>query len=101
MGDRRECKESLFHEIDTDERGVITFGMFEKKVHDEAVQTYFESLEIDVWDAWTFFKLLDLDSGGGIEVEEFLMGCLRLRGTARAVDMAKLLHDHACWLLSV
>ena len=28
-----------------------------------------------VWDAWTFFKLLDMDSGGAVEVEEFLMGC--------------------------
>ena len=48
--------------------------------------------------AWSFFKLLDLDSGGAVEIEEFLMGCLRLRGSARAIDIAKLIHDQA-WLL--
>ena len=37
----------------------------------------------------------DDDVGGAIEVEEFLMGCLRLRGSARAMDMAKLCHDQA------
>jgi hypothetical protein len=25
--------------------------------------TYFETLDLDVWDAWSFFKLLDLDEG--------------------------------------
>eukprot|EP00930_Biecheleria_cincta_P045176 TRINITY_DN31145_c0_g1_i1.p1 TRINITY_DN31145_c0_g1~~TRINITY_DN31145_c0_g1_i1.p1 ORF type:complete len:576 (+),score=95.76 TRINITY_DN31145_c0_g1_i1:87-1814(+) len=90
-----EKLQALFSEIDKDNNGIITYSMFEEKVNDSAVQTYFESLEIDVWDAWTFFKLLDDDGGGGIEAEEFLMGCLRLRGSARAVDMAKLCHDHA------
>lgn len=25
-------------------------------------------------------RLLDMDSGGAVEIEEFLLGCLRLRG---------------------
>ena len=25
---------------------------------------------LDVWDAWSFFKLLDLDAGGSVEIEE-------------------------------
>jgi len=88
----------LFNEIDAEEVGVITYQMFQDKVTTKEVQTYFESIDLDIWDAWSFFKLLDLDSGGAIEVEEFLMGCLRLRGSARAMDMAKLCHDQA-WLI--
>ena len=30
--------------------------------------------------------MLDLDGGGAIALDEFLMGCLRLRGQARAID---------------
>ena len=26
----------------------------------------------DVWDAWSFFKLLDLDQGGAVSVDELL-----------------------------
>ncbi|CAE7661271.1 Cacna1c, partial [Symbiodinium sp. CCMP2456] len=88
----------LFSEIDAEDRGVITYQMFEEKVNDQAVKAYFESMDLDVWDAWSFFKLLDLDSGGAVEIEEFLMGCLRLRGSARAMDIAKLIHDQA-WLI--
>lgn len=36
--------------------------------------------------------------GGAVEVEEFLLGCLRLRGQARAMDMAKLMYDQS-WLV--
>lgn len=88
----------LFSEIDAEDRGLITYKMFEEKVGDQAVKAYFESMDLDVWDAWSFFKLLDLDAGGAVEIEEFLMGCLRLRGSARAIDIAKLIHDQA-WLL--
>lgn len=59
---------------------------------------YFQTLGLDVWDAWSFFKLLDKDSGGAVEVEEFLMGCLRLRGQATAMDVGKIINDQT-WLI--
>ena len=37
-------------------------------------------------------------AGGAVEVEEFLLGCLRLRGQARAMDIAKLSFDQH-WLI--
>ena len=27
-----------------------------------------------------------MDAGGAVEIEEFLLGCLRLRGNAKAMD---------------
>eukprot|EP00435_Cladocopium_sp_Y103_P041521 s66_g11.t1 len=51
-----------------------------------------------VWDAWSFFKLLDRDGGGSVEIEEFLKGCLRFRGQARAIDIGQLIHDQE-WLI--
>ena len=33
--------------------------------------------------------MVDDDGGGTIPMDEFLMGCLRLRGQARAVDAAR------------
>lgn len=88
----------LFTEIDAAESGVITFQMFQERIMSQEVQTYFESIDLDVWDAWTFFKLLDMDAGGAVEIEEFLLGCLRLRGNAKAMDIAKLCHDQT-WLI--
>jgi len=28
-----------------------------------------QALGLDVWDAWSFFKLLDEDGGGSVEIE--------------------------------
>eukprot|EP00439_Symbiodinium_sp_Y106_P057448 s2688_g8.t1 len=88
---------SLFSNLDADESGYISLVELEENMHNKSVQTYFEALELDVSDAWTFFKLLDTDGGAAIEIEEFLLGCLRLRGPARALDLAKMQHDHQ-WL---
>lgn len=89
---------ALFSQLGDEKTGAISFAMFEEKIHSPAVQAYFEVLGLDVWDAWSFFKLLDLDNGGEVEVEEFLMGCLRLRGPARAIDVGKVIHDQS-WLM--
>lgn len=36
-----------------------TLECFPTEVHE-----YFQSLGLDIWDAWTFFRLLDADGGG-------------------------------------
>jgi len=88
----------LFSQLGAEEDGVITYSMFEEGISSPAVVTYFETLGLDVWDAWSFFKLLDIDAGGAVEIEEFFKGCLRLRGQARGVDVGKIMHDQT-WLL--
>ncbi|CAE7426706.1 CACNA1G [Symbiodinium natans] len=88
----------LFSKIGDEKTQTITFARFEEKINSPAVRAYFEVLGLDVWDAWSFFKLLDLESGGDVKIEEFLMGCLRLRGQARAIDVGKLIHDQT-WLI--
>eukprot|EP00439_Symbiodinium_sp_Y106_P010716 s4611_g1.t1 len=40
----------------------------------------------------------DIRNPDAVEVEEFLKGCLRFRGQARAIDIGQLLHDQG-WLL--
>lgn len=54
----------LFSEIDEESTGIITYQTFQRKMNLPEVRTYFETIDLDVWDAWGFFKLLDLDAGG-------------------------------------
>lgn len=89
---------ALFFKLGADDTGVVTFDMLQEQFSTPAVREYFESLGLDVSDAWSFFKLLDVDGGGAVEIEEFLLGCLRLRGQARAMDIAKLMFDQN-WLI--
>ena len=83
----------LFQEIDEERTGMITYQIFQRKMNSPEVRswfvgfrhpflnfhhwvlpevskifpmrqgTYFETIDLDVWDAWSFFKLLDLDEG--------------------------------------
>ncbi|CAE7928428.1 unnamed protein product, partial [Symbiodinium sp. KB8] len=90
---------ALFSEIGAEESGVLTIGVFEEKIKTPAVRQYFEALGLDVWDAWSFFKLLDVDGGGAVEIEEFFLGCLKFRGAARSMDVGKILQDQK-WMIN-
>merc|ERR1712232_1414521 len=55
---------------------------------DEKIKAYFMSLDIDVSSATKVFNLLDQEKTGNVELEKFVGGCLKYRGTAKNVDVA-------------
>merc|ERR1712203_4802 len=63
---------------------------FEEAVEDASMVAYFSALGLEIADVKSLFVLLDRDQTGSIDIEEFLVGCLRLRGEARSLDLAKL-----------
>jgi len=84
----------LFNAVDTDCSGEITVEELEQLLTDKSLQANFEALGIDTQDAWTLFKLFDKDRTNSIEVDEFIEGCIRLKGSAKGIDVAKLADDH-------
>eukprot|EP00931_Biecheleriopsis_adriatica_P102912 TRINITY_DN77815_c0_g1_i1.p1 TRINITY_DN77815_c0_g1~~TRINITY_DN77815_c0_g1_i1.p1 ORF type:complete len:654 (+),score=136.59 TRINITY_DN77815_c0_g1_i1:34-1962(+) len=80
----------LFQQIDEDGSGRITISEFEDHFQDEAVRCLLHSLELEVGDAWTLFMMLDQDGDHDIDAEEFLDGCMHLKGNAKAIEVAKL-----------
>ena len=77
----------LFQKMDDEGNGSLTLAHFEKHFQDEEVKVLFEALELGATDAWTLFLSLDHNEDYQILPEEFLEGCLRLRGTAKAIDI--------------
>merc|ERR1712232_585543 len=53
------------------------------------MQRYLSSLELTAEDckANKFFELLDVDGSGDLDVDELISGCLRLRGSAKQIDV--------------
>merc|ERR1719282_1175626 len=71
----------------------------EATLSEEKVQAYLAALELESADAWTLFSLMKSDDANpSIDIEEFVMGCLRLKGYARSIDIAKIMHDNAAVL---
>eukprot|EP00931_Biecheleriopsis_adriatica_P035076 TRINITY_DN20213_c0_g1_i1.p1 TRINITY_DN20213_c0_g1~~TRINITY_DN20213_c0_g1_i1.p1 ORF type:complete len:566 (+),score=91.69 TRINITY_DN20213_c0_g1_i1:115-1812(+) len=80
----------IFKEIDRDGSDEITLDEFEEHLKDERLSAFFHSVDIDVSDAWTLFSLIDGDRSGCIDIEEFVAGCIQLKGPAKAVHIAKI-----------
>merc|ERR1712050_333168 len=73
--------------------GSLTWVDFESLLDRSQMQAYFKAIDVDISEAKGVFQLLDLDKSGSIDAEEFLSGCLRLRGPAKALDLALLMHE--------
>merc|ERR1719240_530128 len=77
----------VFNEMDKDGSGTISEEEFLDHLDDERVLAYFNSMKLDVSDATSLFKLLDVDHSGSVEINEFIDGCQKLKGESRTLDM--------------
>lgn len=84
----------LFAEIDKSGDGEITYDEFLSHLHDEQVVAYFQILDVDPTDTADLFSLMDNTGDHAVDVEEFIAGCLRLRGPAKAMDVAKVMNQN-------
>jgi len=85
---------AFFYQADKDRSGFLSFSEFEHHLSDERVKAYFNSLDLDVSQAKLLFQLLDSDQGGAIAIDEFIGGCMRLKGEARSIDVNLLLYQN-------
>jgi len=89
-----EKVKSVFTKADTDGSGMLDLIEFQEHVDNPYVQAYFRHLDIDIEGvgAPAVFKLLDFDENGLIEHEEFVLGCGKIRGHAKSLELAKVAH---------
>merc|ERR1712224_1155991 len=51
-------------------------------------------LELEVNEAKGLFRLLDIEGAGEVPIEDFVLGCMRLKGTAKNVDVVTLMYEN-------
>jgi len=88
----------VFEELDKDNDGVVCLDEFEVAISSETMVTYLSVLGLEVADARILFCLLDKDFSGTIDIEDFILGCMRLRGEAKSLDMA-MIQLQSDWLV--
>jgi hypothetical protein len=101
MAQKRAYVESIndvFHELDLDNNGQLGLQEMETAIEDVNMVSYFHALGLEIHDVRTLFVLLDRDQTGIIDIEEFLVGCLRLKGEAKSLDVAKM-HYEIEWVV--
>jgi len=88
-----QVMQEVFDELDSNQSGALSLEEFERHINDEKIIAYMSQLGLDVSQIRTLFKLLDADRTGEVDLEEFVSGCLRLRGGAKNLDLAILTYQ--------
>jgi len=83
----------IFRRSDVDGTGFISEDQMESLLQDKEQRTFLNALGIDGTEARGLFQLLDDDSGT-VSIHEFVTGVLRLKGSAKAVDMLTLMYEN-------
>jgi len=71
----------------------ISLEEFREKITSPHVQSYFEELDLTTHEAEALFDLLDFDKTGAIDADQFIMGCIRIHGGAKAIDLVTLMSE--------
>merc|ERR1712048_608480 len=98
MGEKDDDKlvgylKGIFQRADTSGSGEIDWEAFEDRLSTEEMKEYFRIIDVDMSEAQGIFRLLDVDGGGTVSPLEFVSGCMRLRGSAKAVELSLLMYD--------
>merc|ERR1711879_490522 len=82
-----------FNRVDGGINSSMSWTDFESQLAEPNMLEYFKAIDVNPAEAKGLFSLLDLDGSGTIDAEEFLSGLKRLRGPAKALDLALLIYE--------
>eukprot|EP00747_Dinoflagellata_sp_TGD_P035045 gnl/TRDRNA2_/TRDRNA2_137616_c0_seq2.p1 gnl/TRDRNA2_/TRDRNA2_137616_c0~~gnl/TRDRNA2_/TRDRNA2_137616_c0_seq2.p1 ORF type:complete len:307 (+),score=56.49 gnl/TRDRNA2_/TRDRNA2_137616_c0_seq2:135-1055(+) len=82
----------IFKEFDSsgDGQGTVKWDDFQQLIHDEVIRPLLQKCELDPSDLEQLFQIFD-SGNGTIEVDEFIDGMGRMKGSARSMDVVALL----------
>eukprot|EP00747_Dinoflagellata_sp_TGD_P038455 gnl/TRDRNA2_/TRDRNA2_139674_c2_seq1.p1 gnl/TRDRNA2_/TRDRNA2_139674_c2~~gnl/TRDRNA2_/TRDRNA2_139674_c2_seq1.p1 ORF type:complete len:246 (+),score=49.37 gnl/TRDRNA2_/TRDRNA2_139674_c2_seq1:1-738(+) len=71
----------------------VDLRQFELMMDKKEMREYFRTIDVGVSEAPYLFKLLDVDGSGSVDADEMISGCWRLKGEAKALDLALLAYE--------
>lgn len=81
----------LFSQIEDDGDGAITINEFINHANDPKLHAWADHLGIDLTDSKHFFEVLSHNGSLKVDLETFVVGCIKLRGQAKQVDVLSVL----------
>merc|ERR1712048_1041695 len=81
-----------FNNIDDCGLGSITYDQFAKHANDPSVHAFAEALDIELLDLEQFFSVLSDKGRRPVNLENFVIGCIKMKGSAKSMDLMDLIH---------
>eukprot|EP00971_Amphidinium_carterae_P239988 4764376-Amphidinium_carterae.1 len=85
---------SVFYDADKDASGLMTLSELEELLKEPKYIYAMRLIGLDVSEARGLFALLDVNETNAVSIEEFISGMMRLKGAAKSVDLALLVHEN-------
>ena len=85
--EHRQQLKDLFRKLDVHRHGQISVQDFCEQLENREVQAIFSLMGIEVADASSFFRILDVDESQWVERDEFVMGCMRFKSRSTSVNV--------------
>lgn len=76
----------LFVRMDVHHRGAVDWPTFNEVLGQPEVRAFFSSLQLNPTHVKLIFDLLDEENHGELTLQDFVMGMIRLKGEAKAID---------------
>lgn len=82
---------SLFKSMDADGSGEVSYEEFQANLRDPNLAAFAASLGLEANDLEQFFNILSAGGKRSVDLETFVVGCIKLRGPAKSMDVTELL----------
>merc|ERR1719188_1040280 len=85
----------LWKSFNVEERTEVDLATFVEQVKDFRIQALFHRLGLEIEAEYLpgLFALLDFNSNGKVDIDEFAMGIQMLHGQAKSIDMARIRYN--------
>merc|ERR1712187_816317 len=92
-----EQMKQLCQDADQDHSGTISKDEFLAQINTPEMDVFLKGIELDKAEALDLFRLLDKSADGEVTPTDFVNGCMRVQGNAKAIDLAVLMdaNSHA------
>merc|ERR1711871_128320 len=79
--------------LDDDGSGDVSFEELDRHINDPEVAAFAKTLEIEIMDVRQLFMVLSHNGTKSVDLETFVVGCIRLKGLARSLDLMELIYN--------
>jgi voltage-gated sodium channel len=77
----------IFEAADEDGSGTLTLGEVQKAINKPEIYNKLKMIDFPVEDPRQIFQLLDYDNSCELSIDEFIAGCIRMKGSAKSKDL--------------